>query len=338
MKVGFIAPLEIAAVNGGVRTQALQTAKGLKSLGVEVEFISPWNQSLNVDLVHVFVAGPSTLGMLKRCSELGIKTVLSPIFFSNRTATTINSSLKAEKLISKIGSGIRSDFGIKAEACNTADVILPNTSAEAELIAKGFGIDRGKIKVIPNAVEPRFADSNADLFKKKYNLQNFVLFVGQAGAPRKNVIKLIEAAPDINSQVVIIGSFFNDEYGNRCRGLIEKSSNITILNTLEHHSELLSSAYAACNTFILPSFFETPGIAAMEAALTGANIVITERGGTKDYFKNWAEYITPESTESIVQALNRSIKKEKNLTLKAHILDNFSWGKVAKTTLQSYKK
>ncbi|GAB5408757.1 MAG: glycosyltransferase [Balneolaceae bacterium] len=338
MKVGFIAPLEITAVNGGVRTQALQTAKELSRLGIEIEFISPWQQSFDVDLVHIFVAGPSTIGIINRCSELGIKTVLSPIFFSNRTATTIAASIAAEKMISKFGSGIRSDFGIKAEACKLADLILPNTSAEAELIIKGLGINSSKINIVPNGVESRFADTNADLFIDEFKIKDFVLFVGQSGAPRKNVIKLIEAAPKIDSEIVIIGSLYDDEYGKRCKNLATKSSNLTLIETFEHDSELLSSAYAACHTFVLPSFFETPGIAAMEAALAGANIAITERGGTKDYFKEWVEYVNPESTESVIEAVNQSLMKQKNSELKTHILNSYTWDKVAERTLEKYQK
>tara|TARA_R110000868_G_scaffold396971_2_gene669424 strand:- start:2574 stop:3587 length:1014 start_codon:yes stop_codon:yes gene_type:complete len=336
MKVGFIAPLEIAAVNGGVRTQALQTANALKKLGVEIEFISPLQESIDVDLVHIFVAGPSTLGILKRCSELGIKTVLSPVFFSNRTSSIISSSLKVEKLLSWFGSGIRSDFGIKAEACRIADIILPNTSAEAELIAKGFSINLSKISIIPNGVETRFTSATPDLFIQECNLKDFVLFVGQAGAPRKNLIKLLEAAPLIGSKIVVIGSLYDDEYGRECKALATKAGNVLFIPTLGHNAELLASAYAACDTFVLPSLFETPGIAALEAALAGAKISITNRGGTSDYFKDFAEYLVPESVQSIAEAINKSLLKEKNTELKDHILENFTWKNVAINTLKCY--
>ena len=337
MKVGFVAPLGIAAVNGGVRTQALNTADALRKLGVEIEFISPWQEQIQADIIHVFVAGPATLGILKRCSELGIKTVLSPVFFSNRSANTIASSLKAEKILSKVGSGIRSDFGIKAEACRTADLVLPNTSAEAELIVKGFGIESSKIIGVPNGVETRFATSDPDNFIQKYELKDFVLFVGQAGAPRKNVIRLLESAPQIHAPVVIIGSLYNDEYGTSCKKLAGAAGNVTLIETQDHDSDLLSSAYSACHTFVLPSLYETPGIAAMEAALAGSNIAITDRGGTNDYFKEWVEYLNPESTGSITKAVNTSLNKKKSTELKNFILENFSWDEVGRKTLEAYK-
>ena len=338
MKVGFVAPLGIVLVNGGVRTQALQTASALNKLGVEVEFISPWQEGIEVDLVHIFVAGPDTIGIISRCLELGIKTLLSPVFFSNRSAASISFSLKAEKVLSKIGSGIRSDFGIKAEACSIADFILPNTNAEAELIEKGFGISPSRIEVIPNGVELRFANATPDLFELNYGLKDFVLFVGQAGARRKNVIKLLESAQDIEAPIVIIGSLFDDEYGERCKQLGRKAGNVTFIDTLDHNSDLLSSAYASCHTFVLPSLYETPGIAAMEAALAGANIAITEIGGTKDYFGEWTDYLNPKSSESIAKAVNNALSKEKVESLKNHILENYSWDVVGEKTLKAYNK
>ncbi len=338
MKVGFVAPLSIAAVNGGVRTQALKTAEHFDKNEVHVSYINPWQEELDVDLIHVFSAGPETLAIIQKASDLGIKIVLSPVFFSNRSAATISKTLKAEKVIGKIGSGVRSDFGIKKEACEIANKVLPNTSEELDLIVNGLGIVPEKVTVIPNGVENRFASASADIFFEKYDIKDFVLFVGQAGAPRKNVIKLLEAAPGINSDIVIIGSFYDDQYGQKCKRIAELSKNVTLIDSLDHESDLLASAYAACNTFILPSMYETPGIAAMEAALAGANIVITQHGGTKDYFKTMAEYIDPRSVDSITKAINSSLIKPKSNVLKEHILDNYTWDKVSEMTFNIYKE
>ena len=336
MKVGFIAPIGIATVNGGVRTQVLQTAAALQTLGVEIQFLSPWQDSFDVDLVHVFVASIDNLGILNRCSELGIKIALSPVFFSNRSASTISTSLLVERLIGRFISGIRSDFGVKAEACRLASIILPNTSSETELISKGFNIPYSKISTVPNGVETRFVDASSQLFIDKYGIKDFVLFVGQAGAPRKNVFNLMKAAPNIDSKIVVIGSLYDDDYSNSCRKLAEEAGNVLFIDNLDHESDLLASAYAACSTFVLPSYFETPGIAALEAALTGANVAITQRGGTNDYFRNWAVYLDPESPSSIAEAVNISLGKDKSEELKNHILEHYTWDNVGEATLKGY--
>src|SRR5690606_26899639 len=159
-----------------------------------------------------------------------------------------------------LGGGIRSEYAVKAELCGMAEMVLPNTDEEARLIEQSFSIPSQKIFVVPNGVESRFADADAELFESAYRVKDFVLFAGQAGAPRKNVIQLLEIAPHINAPVVIIGDFYDDDYGKKCIELAKKTGNVHLIETLDHDSDLLASAYAACKVFVLPSLFETPGI------------------------------------------------------------------------------
>ena len=95
---------------------------------------------------------------------------------------------------------------------------------------------------------------------------------------------------------------------------------------MDNDSPMLSSAYASCNTFALPSLYETPGIAALEAGLAGAKIVITPYGGTKDYFKDMAIYSDPYSVDSIKKSIEDSLNKPKDDKLKKHIEQNFLMG------------
>lgn len=341
IKVAIVAPLSIGVVNGGVRTQATETAKYLSELGVDVTFLSPHKliKPEDFDIFHVFVAGTETVNIASILgSAKNSKLIVSPVFYSNRSASIIKNAIRLEKTLKIFGSGIRSEFSIKAEICNHADLLLPNTSAELKLVRDAFSIPSSKLSVVPNGVETRFTENDPTLFENKYGTANFVLFAGQASAPRKNVLSLLKIAPKIDNDIVIIGSFDQSNYSKECIKLAKSATNVLLIDSLDHQSELLKSAYAACNTFILPSQFETPGIAAMEAALAGANIVITQHGGTKDYFSNYAEYIHPNSTKSILHGINKSVLKEKSDALKNHILDNFTWQKVAEKTLNEYKK
>lgn len=339
MNVGFIAPQSIAAVNGGVRTQSLFTAKELQNIGVSVHFISPWDDisSLNLDLIHIFSASIENIGIVQRLKEMEIPMVLSPVLFSNRSASSIRRLLKFEEKISSINAGIRSEFGIKKDVCVSAKVLLPNTVAEAKLIEEAFQIPNSSMTVIPNGVEERFVKANSKLFVDKTGLKDFVLFAGQASAPRKNVLSLLKAFEHIKSKLVIIGDFNDSDYASKCLELVEHNENVHIYPTQKHDSAFLSSAYAACQTFVLPSQFETPGIAAMEAALAGANIVITEFGGTQQYFREFAQYISPHSISSIKNGILKSLNNKKSDSLKNHISTNYLWSKVAEGTLEAYK-
>ena len=329
MKVGIAAPLSLASVNGGVRTQVLQTAHHLRLLNVDLEFIQFNQEHFNYDLIHVFAASTETIGIAHQIKSNGIKLVVSPVFYSNRNSSIISLSLFIERIASFVGQGIRSDFGIKSEICRNADMILPNTLSELKLVRDGLKVNRDKLQNIPNGVESRFRSATPDHFINTYGLKDFVLFVGQAGAPRKNVIQLLKSASNINSQIVIIGDFYDDTYSRTCLEMAESAHNVLLLNSMQHNDPLLESAYAACKVFCLPSLYETPGIAALEAALAGANIVITKHGGTKEYFKDLALYVDPNSTQNISTNVNNSLHKNYSDHLYKRIMENYTWEMVA---------
>jgi glycosyltransferase involved in cell wall biosynthesis len=340
MRVCYVVPQNLALVNGGVKTQGLQTIEAVKKHGVEPVLLQPW-QSLNeheIDLVHIFHAGAETYELARKFNELSKPILLSPVFFTRHKASTIQRSRKLEAITGRWFKGIRTDYSIKASVCHYSDHIAPNTQAEAELIQNGLGISADKISVVPNGVEKRFADASPDKFREMYGDRECILFAGQAGAPRKGLITLLEAAKELQADLFVIGDLYDDAYGQTCRTYFEKYPHYHQLPNLPHDSELLASAYAACKVFVLPSLYETPGIAAMEAAITGAEIVITENGGTKEYFGDLAEYITPYSVSSVREALKKGLKKQTKSELKEHILKRYTWDSVGEQTFELYQK
>jgi len=106
---------------------------------------------------------------------------------------------------------------------------------------------------------------------------------------------------------------------------------------LKNDDELLASAYAAADVFVLPSLFETPGIAALEAGLAGAKIVITPYGGTKEYFGTMAEYVEPRSVASIRNGILRALAKKNDSRLQEHIRREFLWQRIAAKTAAVYQ-
>jgi glycosyltransferase involved in cell wall biosynthesis len=225
-----------------------------------------------------------------------------------------------------------------ADICGWADRVLPNTQSEALIIEKGLGIRAGKIRVVPNGVDERFGSGDPGLFRKKYGIENFILNVGHIGHPRKNVLSLIRALATIDRPSVIIGRIISGEYGDACVREAAKHKQILLVDGLEHDSEMLASAYAACEVFALPSQFETPGIAALEAGLAGAKIVITPRGGTREYFENLAIYVAPESVDSIRKGILDALMLPKDDRLKNRIKERYLWGRVGALTADVYNE
>jgi glycosyltransferase involved in cell wall biosynthesis len=243
-----------------------------------------------------------------------------------------------ERRLGSIVGGVWTDYGFSARICSLADRVLPNTEAEGELVELGFEVPASRIRVVPNGVEERFLDADPDLFIRTYGIRDFILNVGHIGSPRKNVLRLIEALRTIDRPAVIIGKVHQNEYGRRCLAEAARNPKITIIPGLSNDSEMLASAYAAASLFALPSLFETPGIAALEAALAGASVTITRHGGTVDYFGDRADYVDPKSVDSIRDGINRGLARPRDGALREHIRTKFLWQHVAAQTAEVYSE
>jgi glycosyltransferase involved in cell wall biosynthesis len=275
--------------------------------------------------------------MIRFAASKEIPTVLSPVMFSNQPFSTLRRALPVMRILNSLPFFPKNELVVKFQSCILSSVVLPNTYQEAALIREVFGLSKDKIRVVPNGVEKRFGEGDHRLFYERYGLKDFILFAGQADAPRKNILNLLKAMSEISTPLVIIGDMGKTEYGQTCRKIAEQMDHVFLIPTLAHDSDILCSAYHAADVFVLPSRFETPGIAAMEAALAGAKIVITEKGGTSDYFGERVEYINPDSIESIRKGIQLALKQKKDpVTLKNHILKHYTWEHTASLTAEIY--
>jgi len=152
------------------------------------------------------------------------------------------------------------------------------------------------------------------------------------------VLSFFKAVAKINHPVVFIGRIIKSGETEKALEEANKNKNIKIIEAIDNNSPLLTSAYAACDTFVLPSLYETPGIAALEAGLAGAKVVITPNGGTRDYFKDMVEYVDPYSIDSIQIGIEKALNKTKNDNLKKHIGQNFLWSKIADESIKVYQE
>lgn len=340
MKICLASYQAVTLLHGGPNTQLRMTARYLPEYGVEPILFDPWKSGdwREYDAFHIFAASIGTYHLAREVHARRLPLVVSPIMFSNHSSGFIRRGLKATRLLQKVGKGIWSDYALMADICSWASAVLPNTRAEADLVERGLGIDRGKISVIPNGVEERFSSADPEKFRKQYGLSGFILNVGHIGYERKNVLSLIRALGMIDHPSVIIGRTLSNAHAEECLREARKHKQILIIDGIDHDSELLASAYAACDVFVLPSFFETPGIAALEAALAGAKIVITPNGGTREYFGDFARYANPGSVESIRLETVKALSDSRNPRLRDHVLNHFGWKSISARTAAVYKK
>jgi len=340
MKIYFASYPTLMINRGGPTYKILCLKDELQKLGVDIQLFDMWDYTLsftNNDLVHIFNANMHTYPMANNLKLYGAKYVINPIFYSNHSAQMLHMYRMLEAPFKLIFKRNYSDYYFTKFICDNAERVLPNTRDEGNLLQHGLNVDERKIKVIHNGVETRFAEAEPKLFEKKYGLKDFILYVGHLGPVRKNGPNIIEAFSRIDHPAVVIADVLHNKEGDLCRQKLSEAKNILHIEWLRHDDPMFASAYAACHTFVLATRYETPGRAALEAGLAGANVVITPYGGTKEYFDSFAEYGEPSSVMSIIKKIELSLNKKKNLDLSNHIKKHFLWDTIAKRTLDMYK-
>lgn len=352
IKVLFVANQMSFNLYGGAETQMIKTFEYINKLSdgkYSIKLFDMWHDDIEeCDIVHVFKPTSfsfESLAISKYAKKNGIKVVSSSIFYYDENQNEqkdivliILSKLliRFRKRFMKFWPFFYFDPFRHAEAVfNLSDVILPNTKEELRILSSFLNIDTSKCLIVPNGVNSEFKYGNQSLFREKYHLNDFILFVGRIER-RKNVLQLIRAfvKSELNTHLVIIGKISDPAYYSICKK--ESNQKVIFLPPIPHDSDLLKSAYKSAKVVALPSKYETPGLVALEGGLAGANVVVTSVGGTKEYFKEYAWYINPKSEESIRKALIDAYNSPCSGLLSEHIKKNFGWNTVAKKTMEAY--
>ena len=229
------------------------------------------------------------------------------------------------------GSGQATHF-IKTVLVARADIVLPNGQSEADLVVRDFGRPR-RVAVVPNGADDEFASSKASDFTTKYGLKDFVLSVGRIET-RKNTLALVRAAQELDLPLVLIG---NDQIEPSYTAEVRRvgGSAVKLIPQMEHR--LLGSAYKAARIHALVSWFETPGLSSLEAAMAGCTIVTTKIGTAREYFGDLAHYCDPADYASIKRALKQAMAAPRSAKLRDHILTHFTWRQAALATERAYR-
>ncbi len=294
---------------GGGEVQLLQYQKHLTQQGLQVDFLDQWEPNfLDYDVVHFFSCIGGSSHFCHFIKDIGLPLVVSSSLWMTEETKHL---YPHEEITTQF---------------NLADAVVTNADLEGDALSSVLNLPRDKFKTVYNGVDTLFFQSvPAELFRTEYAIQTpFILNVGNI-EPRKNQLALVRAMKAFPEyKLVLIGHQRDQAYAEQC--LQEGGEQVIYAGALAHDDPLLRSAYAACEVFCLPSTLETPGLAALEAYVSGCKVVLTEVGSTKEYFYDEAFYLKPDDQASIVEAISRAL---------AHSLEQSQMRNVNRLTWQT---
>lgn len=368
LKVLFQSRRSLFTAFGGDTVQIQKTAEALEKLGVQVDLdIKGEANPREFDVVHLFnlMRPQETWIAARRAKEAGKPVVISTIF---GPYTELDRAVRRGmvgwmarhvspdrfELIKILGRWVvngeyhpglsrfllRGVHQAQEDIIAASSVLLPNSQGEAERVKAHFPQAAAKkVVVVPNAVDP-------ELFTQDHHCPacveveaaygNQIVLCAARIESRKCQVELAEAMEGLPWKLVLVGKpgANSGEYYQRLQQTAARTGNCVIAGPVD--PQRLPCLYRIARVHALVSWMETPGLSSLEAAASGCQVLITEKGDTYEYFGDMAEYCDPASVESIRQGLIRAYERTPDRPAMASLRERCTWEAAAKATLEGY--
>ncbi len=199
----------------------------------------------------------------------------------------------------------------------------------SEILRKNIH-ESGKVTILPNGVVPK----EKAPFKRNEKIK--VLFVSRF-AYNKGIGTLFEAVQILNQKALLA----NFEFHLVGKGpLVEKYSTSNPWPNVICHGflsdEELNQAYAGCNIFLLPTWFEGMPTVVLEAMSFGKPIIVSNVGATAELVDTSNGYLLESRNPQLVANALIDFSKLADLEKEKlgensynHVMKHFTWDKVA---------
>ena len=315
-------------VTDGIKIQAQTWGNELRKRGHEVDFINMWDNVdwRSYDIIHLFDYSEWMEDFIAWMKDVNPNIVISPIIDSKYSKTLF-------KLVSLWGSKklrLRSRYYSLRQCKDYIKMFYVRSEYERKFITDSYGVDESRTVIVP--LSYRTGCDGADTAK-----ENYCLHVSLLADKRKNVERLITASKKYEFHLKLAGKLRNQQERDWLDTLIKDTPQIEYMGFVT--DEELKGLYRKARVFALPSIYEGVGMVALEAAVMGADIVVTNQGGPKEYYSNLAEVVNPFSVDEIGTAITTLLNgKTHQPQLKKYITNNFSLETTCSQLEETYKK
>jgi D-inositol-3-phosphate glycosyltransferase len=169
------------------------------------------------------------------------------------------------------------------------DRVICASEGEREMLTEAYGSPRHLVSVVPCGVDvDRFQPRDRDVARRTLGLDSadpIILFVGRIER-LKGIDILVRAASQLEGgfQLVIVGGDSKD--ASRKRELVDLSRELGIAERIHFVDavphEQLPLYYNAADVCVVPSYYESFGLVAVEAMASGVPVIASRVGGLKD--------------------------------------------------------
>ena len=171
--------------------------------------------------------------------------------------------------------------------------IIAATEREKEDIIRHYDIPHQKVSVVPCGINlEMFRPSDKDMAKKRLGFtdNNIILFVGRI-EPLKGIDQMLRAMPYLQNgqraRLIIIGGDDNSRREVEKLRALSRSLRIeemvTFMGPVKH--EELPAFYSAADLCVLPSYYESFGLVALESLACGTPVVGTDVGDLRNIIR-----------------------------------------------------
>ena len=319
MKIAIIVPYANITYSGGLLVQGRMWKDGLERLGCMVDLVSPWGKYDWESYDYILFLG---LGKLLWDYLYLFKSCKHPIIISAPVIDYPGSMLSFKLRARFLGSSKLRIFKLLHDYYCCKDMFsffLVRSEYEKKFLTEGMKIDERKVFVVP--ISLRFANEVPEVdFAIK---EKFCFHASRLGDAGKNVPKLIDAAKKYGFSLVLAGTLNGEKQRFWLENLIDGAENIHYVGYLS--DEQLFAYYRRCRAFALPSLIEGVGMVALEAAVYGAEIVLTDLGAPKEYYGGRAFLVNPNDVDSIGQGIVKALNEGRSQPeLRKFVLDNYN--------------
>jgi len=282
---------------GGGEYELLNIAHNLRKLGLVADIYSPYSKDISdYDTVIHFSVNASGLPMAEAVKAAGKKFILWPNFWVNKSAASTNA--------------------VAAHLAELADLVIFKSRIEKANFESVAPLPDEKTLIIPSAVDPIFLEAAPkNFFRESFGLDEYLVWIG-IFEPRKNQLGTIFALHDLELPIVFIGNYRDESYYSACK--VAAPDHFVFLEPMEQGSDILRAAIRESRLYLEPTF-EPAGKSVIEAAISGARILVSNAPWEREHLGRFAVYVNPKDPQSIrggvAHALATSVDPEQVRTL-----------------------